>query len=338
MGLDVPLADVISPAGARIVDSVLGDQGLGQFLPGVGDAIDARDAVGLLGDAIGAASRGEWDNLGLLGSAAAVTAMGALPGVDAPPVKQMLPAGEGIRAYHGSPHDFDRFSLEKIGTGEGNQAYGHGLYLAGSEGVARHYRDMLAPRADLTPTPYDGRVMREAKELYASTGRNLTLAKAMSENFKEPALIREALDKIDASLPKGHMYEVEIASRPDQMLDWDATLDHQPGPVQEALRGNEYYPYALEQLGARDNPTGGDFYRWLTEDFGQEEASEILQKSGLTGIQYLDGASRLRGEGSKNYVVFDDRLISILKKYGIAGLLAAPALAGLGYRDAEASE
>ena len=38
--------------------------------------------------------------------------------------------GKGIKAYHGSPHDFDRFDLSKIGTGEGAQAYGHGLYFA----------------------------------------------------------------------------------------------------------------------------------------------------------------------------------------------------------------
>ena len=37
---------------------------------------------------------------------------------------------QGIRAYHGSPHDFDKFDLSKIGTGEGAQAYGHGLYFA----------------------------------------------------------------------------------------------------------------------------------------------------------------------------------------------------------------
>ena len=28
-----------------------------------------------------------------------------------------------IKAYHGSPHDFDEFSTESIGTGEGAQAY-----------------------------------------------------------------------------------------------------------------------------------------------------------------------------------------------------------------------
>ena len=44
--------------------------------------------------------------------------------------------GLGIKAYHGSPHDFDRFDLSKIGTGEGAQAYGHGLYFAENEGVA----------------------------------------------------------------------------------------------------------------------------------------------------------------------------------------------------------
>lgn len=49
-----------------------------------------------------------------------------------------------IRAYHGSPHKFDAFDIGKIGTGEGAQAYGHGLYFAGNEDVARGYRDRLA--------------------------------------------------------------------------------------------------------------------------------------------------------------------------------------------------
>ena len=48
-----------------------------------------------------------------------------------------------IKAFHGSPHDFDRFSTENIGTGEGAQAYGHGLYFAEREGTAKAYRDNL---------------------------------------------------------------------------------------------------------------------------------------------------------------------------------------------------
>src|ERR1700693_641898 len=48
-----------------------------------------------------------------------------------------------VRAYHGSPHDFERFDVSKVGTGEGAQAYGHGLYFAENERVARGYRDEL---------------------------------------------------------------------------------------------------------------------------------------------------------------------------------------------------
>ena len=41
---------------------------------------------------------------------------------------------------HGSPHMFDKFSMSKIGTGEGAQAYGHGLYFAEDPKVAGAYR------------------------------------------------------------------------------------------------------------------------------------------------------------------------------------------------------
>lgn len=55
-----------------------------------------------------------------------------------------MKAPRGIRAFHGSPYDFERFDIEKIGTGEGAQAYGHGLYFAENEGVAKSYRDTLS--------------------------------------------------------------------------------------------------------------------------------------------------------------------------------------------------
>ena len=45
----------------------------------------------------------------------------------------------GIRAYHGSPYSFDEFSTSQIGTGEGAQAYGRGLYFADREKTAKSY-------------------------------------------------------------------------------------------------------------------------------------------------------------------------------------------------------
>ena len=63
-----------------------------------------------------------------------------------------------MTAWHGSPHKFDKFSTEAIGTGEGAQAFGHGLYFAGKKEVADNYRKLLAPggrgatyKVDLAP-------------------------------------------------------------------------------------------------------------------------------------------------------------------------------------------
>lgn len=48
-----------------------------------------------------------------------------------------------ITAWHGSPHKFDSFSLQSIGTGEGAQVHGWGLYFAGAREVSEGYREKL---------------------------------------------------------------------------------------------------------------------------------------------------------------------------------------------------
>jgi len=47
----------------------------------------------------------------------------------------------GAIVYHGSPHKFDQFDSSKIGTGEGKQQQGVGMYLAESDKVAQKYAD-----------------------------------------------------------------------------------------------------------------------------------------------------------------------------------------------------
>ena len=56
-----------------------------------------------------------------------------------------------IKAYHGSPHRFDAFDMSKIGTGEGAQAYGHGLYFAENPKTAIDYQKKLVDWS----APYD---------------------------------------------------------------------------------------------------------------------------------------------------------------------------------------
>ena len=56
----------------------------------------------------------------------------------------MLPFVPAMTAWHGSPHKFDKFALEKIGTGEGKQQQGMGVYLAEAKAVGERYADRLA--------------------------------------------------------------------------------------------------------------------------------------------------------------------------------------------------
>jgi hypothetical protein len=69
---------------------------------------------------------------------------------------ELAPEVQGFRAYHGTPHDFDRFDLSKIGSGEGAQVFGHGLYFAEKEGTAKWYRDQLSPPDKPLGLSYNG--------------------------------------------------------------------------------------------------------------------------------------------------------------------------------------
>lgn len=51
-------------------------------------------------------------------------------------------------AFHGSPHKFEKFDLGAIGTGEGNQAHGWGLYFAQNRKIAENYKDVLGATAN----------------------------------------------------------------------------------------------------------------------------------------------------------------------------------------------
>ncbi len=240
-----------------------------------------------------------------------------------------------IRAFHGSPHDFDRFSLSKIGTGEGAQAYGHGLYFAENEGVARAYREKLAQ-----PNVTDVRV----QTLLDEHGGNLDAAldqfmRSVYDTPKAKAKMRaDLMARYSKQPPTGRMYEVEINADPDTLLDWDKPLSQQSEHVQSAGRrlidkakqdaasNKRYAAQALLESPEYTpaDPTGADLHRILSRtmnndaQFNQTTVANALRAEGVPGLKYLDGGSRGAGAGTRNYVIFDDSLVSILKKYGVA--------------------
>jgi hypothetical protein len=186
-------------------------------------------------------------------------ALGGQAGVLAPYM-----AGAGvIKAYHGSPHRFDKFRMDRIGTGEGAQAYGHGLYFAENEGVARSYRDALTgDTSSFGIQNADGDVFDVAdfaadvaQELnidfedfghvgwnkafrnYAEQGGVLGLdVRGVPHPFEADGyaaaekFLRENDGYISPQAP-GSMYEVNINANPEDFLDWDAPLSAQPESV-----------------------------------------------------------------------------------------------------------
>jgi hypothetical protein len=272
-----------------------------------------------------------------------LSAIGAVGAPGVPPGALGSSMGKGIRAYHGSPHDFERFDLSKIGTGEGAQAYGHGLYFAENPKVAADYRSSLT--AGAKPGDYGWMVddlhhtqlppaQRQAVENYIKT--------------RDPKFLDEAgLGKaIINAAPAGRMYEVNINAQPEQMLPWDQALpmEHPArAAALDAIPQSRFYtpePEATLRGTSRDMIanvpalSGERLYSALGRRLGSEPAaSDVLKEAGIPGIKYLDQGSRAAGEGSSNYVMFRDDIIDIVRKYGWAGLAAF----GIGENEAKAA-
>lgn len=260
-----------------------------------------------------------------------------------------IPETGAIRAYHGSPHLFDKFDISKIGTGEGAQAYGHGLYFAESEPIARNYlgnpearykrfSGHMDPKEefafDIATNTKDPRDMDIMMPLVKKYGSNIDFDEAQR-------LAREALKN------RGHMYETLLHVDPEHLLDWDRPLSEQSQFVQRAL--------TPEGLGLQPGGPGGPFKgrrAWVAEDslpigpmttaevppssvfsdrdtaatiyrqIGREKpaiSSERLQKAGIPGIKYLDAGSRGAGAGSRNYVMFSHDPIELVRRYNKGG-------------------
>ena len=306
-----------------------------------------------------------------------------------------------IKAYHGSPHDFPaepgaplgRFRSENIGTGEGAQAYGHGLYFAERPETAQGYRAALS-----SSNQTDIRM----KSLIDKHG---SLEPAMDEFMRSVYDTPKAKEKMRAMLseqwsqkpPTGRTYEVNIHADPEDFLDWDKPLSQQSERVREAVRsevGDQSgmvtdADRAARYVSGSDDPTGAAAIQLIEDRAYQADpvgaaydigaAERMLKSRGIPGIKYLDQGSRAGAGGelmavfekdgkwfsrvrgidrnmfttsapqatreaaetwasdtiakqvTRNYVVFDDSLIEILKKYGVA----LPVIEGLRQQAAE---
>lgn len=224
--------------------------------------------------------------------------MGALQG-SVRALEDDLPvrADEHFEAWHGSPHTFDHFKIEAIGTGEGAQVFGRGFYFAMKEMVARSYSKSTA----------DADFIRKARELYSE--------------FDSPD------DAVDAMLNSGdftpNQLALLVALQKDDWLGFD--YPHQA--VSAALRKPQDFDLSPDTLAAladaqvmykvRIRGTDKDFpvYDGLPGRDANEFA-EAARENGARGIRYLDKKSRGAGEGTYNYVVFNPDDITVVSRNG----------------------
>ncbi|NWF45362.1 hypothetical protein F3K02_08890 [Hydrogenophaga sp. D2P1] len=244
------------------------------------------------------------------------------------------------RAYHGTPHRFERFTTDAIGTGEGAQAYGWGLYFASKKEIAEHYRKGLSYKQivkefrDEMPDDADFDEALDAADTMSPQRARVIRALAADDwlGFDYPAQAITAafkeLDAYDASQElqdavkgaQGQLYEAEIPEDTEMLL-WDKPLSEQPKKVLEALKqlavdGADYYQTLAEMMQPMEagNTTGQAVYMAMQRESGSDKnASRELRSAGIRGIKYLDGVSRDKGDGSFNYVVFSGDDVSIIE-------------------------
>jgi hypothetical protein len=299
----------------------------------------------------------------------------------------------GIIAFHGSGADFDEFSLEKIGTGEGAQAYGYGLYFTDSEDIAKFYKDAVGGKNINRIKQFDdiGQALKGKMTLTTDIINNI-----IDKKIKVSSLPKEAQSSVKEILKRKEppttkkMYKVGLTPKPDELLDYDAPFSEQSKDVQEKLIKAGYKVDAntsgsggmildaimsdiakketaprnarldeinieLKTLAKEIDKYSKTGYRNFTDPKGKAAAekydalmderanlpkftkgdarkiaSEKIAKAGIPGIKYKAAGSRGaaidEADVEKNYVIFDDKAIKILEKYGIVGPVAITAL------------
>ena len=236
-----------------------------------------------------------------------------------------------LDVYHGTPHRFPateanplgEFDASKIGTGEGAQSYGHGVYDAENPVVAKGYqpRDRKAEaklmnlykQAEARQN-YDQMEVLEAAMLHRT-------ASELREQFPKQKGLVTRIGKINEKAA-GSLYKADLPDEMiDRMLDWDKPIREQPTFVQNIAR-----KAIAEKIGWNDpvaktvdefyDATGKDLYESLEAMIGSVEASKYFRQSNIPGIRYLDAGSRDGGSGTRNFVVFpgEEKKVRILER------------------------
>ena len=230
-----------------------------------------------------------------------------------------LPTSPGtIQVYHGSPREFDQFSLQGIGTGEGTQAFGWGLYFSENPEIAGFYQSKLGPQVGQGAFYQASLLMADGKTVEESiiVVQRMKASSSSTEELARWTAVEDAIRQ--GNYRPSRFYEVEIAGDVREFLQWESPMAQQ----NEAIR-----QVASELSDIRPDDSGKYMYRQLTKQLGsQEAASRHLASREVPGIRYR--SNEIANATTFNYVLFDTERLSIPRS-----LLREDAIRNFGLRN-----
>ena len=301
--------ELLRRAGKEMYENPIVNTAIG-FTPGVGD-------VQAAGETFAALQRGApWQET-------AGYAVGMLPFVPA------------LRTtWHGSPHGFTKFDMSKIGTGEGAQAYGHGLYLAEARPVAEEYKQALSnpevvlksgerisnpavgSNEDVAKAWLEEQFLKGSATPFDDAIARLNKLKGAANNpqqFEGAAEVLNQWKNEGATVDLGgYLYKVDL---PDEqiakMLDWDKPLSEQPQAVQDALHQAALVNFETN-IGPKASGEIGDL-GWTknVKSMSGEDLYRKLTEGAFTNEMFLQGTKK----GEAQAVISDK-----LRQAGIPGI------------------
>lgn len=252
--------------------------------------------------------------------------------------------------YHGTPHSFERFDLGAIGTGEGNQAHGWGLYFAADKKIAdERYRKRLTNNQYVietdeatyyfdiekqdwvdkktgqpvggmgTPLGYavwqvgfrEGNVQAELKDLKGQ--RDALIEENDSSNARRLDFLMRTIKLLEE---KKFNYRKDNGSLFEvDIPENDVLLDEDKSIEEQPSKVREIIEKELERIGGSAS-NGKQFYNEIVFEFTRQ-GSEKPQRAASEYLNRL-GIKGITYEGARDgrcFVIFDDKAISIINRY-----------------------
>lgn len=251
--------------------------------------------------------------------------------------------------YHGGGVQFEKFDINKVGTGQGTQAFGWGLYFTSSKDIAKWYAEdsafLNAEKSMKEVETYDyaldadidydkartmvieehERFLRDAARIFGKDSKEWKDAKEDLE------LATNTRTKTEITKSNKNLYEVSL---PDniKLLDWDRVLE--PNVVDRFLNivtdkyGKDIAEEERTDMMDTNSIFGGVLYdsaisvaqkiansNLIPQNDIYKEASMLIKDTGFDGIIYDAGRNFGNAKrGDKNYVIFDEESISLIDK------------------------